>query len=83
MQMYNLVHRSMLSLSLKKKRSGKVSLKTRVIRIDKKMTIDKLMKHFYIVVQYFYITNRIISGDISNAIYKPTEVKSLYFTQAL
>ena len=48
------------------------------------MTLDMLMKHFYIVVQYFYITNRLISGDFSRVIYKPTKtMKSNYFTQAL
>ena len=82
--MCNSVHGDMLSLSLKKDRSGKLSLKTGIIRIDHKMTIDTLLKHFYIAVWYFYITNRLISGDISRVIYKPTEtMKSNYFTQAL
>ena len=57
MRMWNLVHGNMLSLSSKKKGFGKVSLKTRVIGIDNKMTIDKLIKHFYIAIQYFYVTN--------------------------
>ena len=56
----------------RKKGNGKVSLKTRVIGVDNKMTIDKLMKYLYIAAQYFYITNQIISGDISRVIYKPT-----------
>ena len=74
----------MLSLSSKQKRSGKVSLKTRLIGVDNKMKLDMLMKYFYITVPYFYITNWLISGDISRVIYKPTEVmESDYFTQAL
>ena len=65
-------------------RSGKVSLKTRLTEVDNKMTLDMLIKNFYIAVQYFYITNQLISGDISRVIYKPTEVmESDYFTQAL
>ena len=83
-RMCNLVHGNMLSLSSKKDRNGKVSLKTGIIRIDNKMTMYTLMKHFYIAVQCFYINNRLISGDISRVIYNPTEVmKSNYFTQAL
>ena len=79
----NLVHGNILSLSSKKERNRKVSLKTGIIGIDNKMTINTLMKHFYIAVQYFYITNQLISGDISRVIYKPTEVmESNYFTQA-
>ena len=82
--MCNLVHGNMLSLSSKKERSGKVSLKTGIIGIDNKMTINTLMKHFYIAVRYFYITNQSISGDISRIIYKSTKVvNSNYFTQAL
>ena len=48
----NLVHRNMLSSSSKKERSRKVSLKTGIIEIDNKMTINTLMKYFYIAVQY-------------------------------
>ena len=44
--MSNLVHESMLSVSTKQKRSGKGSLKTRLIEVDNKMTLDMLMKHF-------------------------------------
>jgi len=48
------------------------------------MMINMLMKHLYIAVRYFYITNRFISGDISRVIYKPTKtMKSDYFTQAI
>ena len=83
-QMCNLVQGIMLSLSSKKEKSRKVSLKTGIIGIDDKMTINTLMKHLYIAVRYFYIPNRFISGDISRVIYKPTEaMKSNYFTQAL
>ena len=52
-----LVHGSMLSLSSKQKSNEKGSLKTRLIRVDNKTTLDMLMKNFYIIVQYFYITN--------------------------
>ena len=55
--MFNLVHVDMLSLSSKKDRNRKDRLETFIIGIDNKMTIDTLMKHFYIAVQYFYITN--------------------------
>ena len=74
----------MLSLSSKKERNGKVSLKTGIIGIDYKMTISMLMRHLYIAVKYFYITNPLISGDISRVIYKPTKItKRNYFTRAL
>ena len=53
-QMYILVQGNMLFLSLKKKRSGKASLKTDIIGIDDKVTINKLMKHSYIAVGYIY-----------------------------
>ena len=80
----NIVHGNMLSLSSNKNRNEKVSLKTRLIGVDNKMTIDMLMRHFYIAVQYFYITNPFISGDIDRVIYKPTEIiKNNYFVQAL
>ena len=82
--MCNLVHGNMLSLSSKKERSSKVSLKTGIIEIDNKMTINMLMKYFYIAARYFYITNWLISGDINKVIYKPTEaMKSDYVTEAL
>ena len=42
------------------------------------------MKHFYIAVQYFDITNRLIAGAISRFICKLTEVmENNCFTQAL
>ena len=49
--MCNLVPGSILSLSLKQKSSGRGSLKTRLIAVDSKMTLDMLMKHFYITVR--------------------------------
>ena len=74
----------MLFSSSKKQRKGKVSLKNGLKGVDYKMTINMLMKNLYIVVRYFYITNRLISGDISRVIYKPTKtMKSNYFTQAI
>ena len=79
-----LVHGSMLPLSSKQKSNGKSSSKARRIGVDNKMTLDMLMNRFYIVVQYFYITNQLISGDISGVIYKPTEVlENNCFTQTL
>ena len=80
----NLIHGNMLSSSSKKQQKGKVSLKNGIIGVDYKMTINMLMQHLYIAVRYFYITNRLIFGDISRAIYKPTKtLKSNYFTQAI
>ena len=74
----------MLSSSSKKQRNGKISLNNGILGVDYKMTINMLMKHLCIAVQYFYITNRLISGDISRVIYKPTKtMKSNYFTQAI
>ena len=67
-RMRNLAHENMLSLLSKKERNGKVSLKTGIIGIDNKMTINTLMKHLYIALRYFYITNPLISGDISRVI---------------
>ena len=44
----NLIHGNMLSLSLKKERNGKVSLKTGIVAIDYKMTINiMLMKYIH------------------------------------
>ena len=69
----NLIHGNMLSSSLKKQRKGKVSLKNGILRVDYKTTIYMLMKYLCIAVQCFYIMNRLFSGDISIAIYKPTK----------
>ena len=52
-----LILASMLSLSSKKQRNGKVSLNNGILRVDYKMTVNMLMKHLYIAVRYFYITN--------------------------
>ena len=48
---------NMLSSSLKKQQNDKVSLKNDILGVDYKMTINMLMKHLYIAVQYFHITN--------------------------
>ena len=72
----------MLSSSLKKQRNGKVSLNNDIFGVDYKMTISLLMKHLHIVIQYFYITNLLISENISRVIYKSTKaVNSDHFTQ--
>ena len=63
------IHEGLLSSSLKKQRNGKVSLNNVVLGIDYKLTINMLMKQLYIAVQYFYITNQLILGKISRAIY--------------
>ena len=74
----------MLSSSSKKQRNEKVSLNNGILGVNYKMTINMLMKHSYIVVQYFYITNLLISKKISRVIYKPTKtIKSDYFTQTI
>ena len=74
----------MLSSSSKKQRKGKFSLQNGIIGVDYKMTINILMKHLYIAVLYFYMTNQLISRNISIAIYKPTKtLKSNYFTQTI
>jgi len=80
LQIRNLISGTMLSSSSKKQRNGKVSLKNGILGVDYNMMINMLMKHLYIAVRYFYITNRFISGDISRVIYKPTKtMKSDYF----
>ena len=57
---------------------------TGTIGIDNKTTTNMLIKNLYLAVQYFYITNQLVSGDISRVIYKPTKtMKSNYFAQAL
>ena len=45
-RMCNLVHGSMLSLALRKRKNGKVLLNNRLIGVDNKMTLHMLMKHF-------------------------------------
>ena len=80
----NLIHRNILSSSLKKQWKGEVSLKNGILRVDYKTSIYMLIKKKCIAVQYFYIMNRLFSGDISIVIYKPTKkLKSNYFTQAI
>ena len=81
LQIRNLIHGNMLSLSSKKQRNGKVSLKTGIIGVYYMMTITMLMEYSYIVVRYFYIINQLILRDISRVIYKPTKsMKSNYFS---
>ena len=80
LQIHNLIHGNMLSSSSKKQRNGKVSLNNGILKVNYKMKTKVLMKHLYIAVQYFYITNQLISGKISRVIYKPTKtMKNDYF----
>ena len=84
LQIQNLIHGNMLSSSFKKQRNEKVSLNDGILGIDYKMTINTLMEHLYIAVQYFHITNQLISGKNNRLIYKPTKtMKSDYFTQTI
>ena len=53
LQICNLIHGNMLSLSLKNKQNGKVSLNNSIRCVDYKMTVNMLMKHLYISIQYF------------------------------
>ena len=46
----NSIHGNMLSLSSKKQRNEKVSLKNSIIGVDYKMTTNMLIKHLYIAV---------------------------------
>ena len=47
------------------------------------MTINMLLKHLYIAIRYFYITNRLISKKISRVIHKPTrDMERDYLTKA-
>ena len=80
----NLIHSNMLSSSSKTQQNGKVSLKNGIIGVAYKMTMNMLMKHLYIAIQYFYITNELIYGKISRIIYKPNKtMKSDYFIQTI
>ena len=45
LQIHDLIHGNMLSLSLKKQRNGKVSMSNGILGIDYKMTINMLMKY--------------------------------------
>ena len=74
LQIHNLIHGKMLSLSSKKQQNGKVPLNNGILWVDYKMMINMLMKYLYITAQYFYITNQLISGKISRVIYKPTKL---------
>ena len=51
LQIRNLIHENMLSLSSKKQRNGKVSLNNGIIGVDYKMIVNMLRKHLYITVQ--------------------------------
>ena len=57
LQIHNLIHGNMLSSLSKKQQNGKVTLKNGILKVNYKMTINMLMKHLYIIVGYFYITN--------------------------
>ena len=84
LQIHNLIHGKMLSLSSKKQRNGKISLNNNILGADYNMIINVLVKYLYIDVGYLYITNRLISGDISRVIYKLTRImKRNYFIQAI
>ena len=84
LQIRNFIHGNMLSSSLKKQRIGKVSLNNSILSIRYNITIDMLMNYLYVAVQYFYITNWLISGNISKVMYKPTKImKSDYFIQTI
>ena len=50
LQMHNLIHGNMLSLSSKKQRNGKVSLKNGILGVDYKITINMLMGYLYIAI---------------------------------
>ena len=78
------IHENLLASSSKKQQHRKVPLDNGILGVGYKMTSNVLMEDLYIAVRYFYITNRLISEDISRVIYKPTKImKSNYFTQAL
>ena len=84
LRIHNLINRTMLSSLSKKQLKGKVLLKKGILVVDYKVTINMLTKYLYIAVRYLYITNQLISWDISRAIYKPTKtLESDYFTQAI
>ena len=84
LQIRNLIHGNILSSSLKKQQNGKFPLNNGILGVDYKRAINMLMKYLYIAIQYFYITNRLISGKISRFIYKPTKImKYDYLTQAI
>ena len=84
LQIRNLIHRNMLSSSSKKQQNGRDLLNNDILGVDYKITINVLMNYSYITVQYFYITNRLISGKISRVIYKPTKImESNYYTQTI
>ena len=57
LRVHNLIHGNILTLSSKKQRNRKVSLKNSILGIDYKTTINMLMKYLNIAVGYFHITN--------------------------
>ena len=67
------IHDGLLSL-LSKKQHGKVSLNNVSLGIDYKLTINMLMKQLYILVRYFYITNRLTMEEDYQAIYPSTTI---------
>ena len=78
------IHAGLLSSLSKKQQNGKVSLNNAVLGVDYKLTINMLMKQLYIAVRYFYITDRLISVNISKAMYNPTNTtKSDHFTETI
>ena len=84
LHIHKYIHKGLLSSSSKKQQNGKVSLNNAVLRIDYKLTINMLIKKLYIAIQQFYITNQLISGKISRAIYTPIEItKNNYLTKTI
>ena len=69
LRIHKFIHEGLSSSSLKKQQNEKFTLNNIVLGINYKLTINMLMKKLYIIVQYFYITNRLILEKISRAIY--------------
>ena len=78
------IHKGLLSSSLKKQQHGKVLLNNVEMGLDYKLPINLLMKQLYIVVRYFYITNRLTMEEDYQAIYPPTTTtRSDYITTTI
>ena len=67
-----IIHDGLLFLLSKEQQNGEVSLNNVALGLDYKLQIKMLMKKLYIVVRYFYITNRLTMEEDYQAIYPST-----------
>ena len=69
LRIYKFIHGGLLSSLSKKQQNRKVSLNNTALGFDYKLSINMLMKQFYIVVWYFYILDQITLEEDCHVVY--------------